>query len=207
MSQRNAKWLVLLLIVCMIGILLSGCGVLDKLKAWKEGQVESENEEITPPVEGSELQVPAAEKKDEVVGKGKQIMLYFISADGSSLTKQERTISITESIARKTIEELIKGPDEGSGLLASLPEGTELLDINIKSDGLCIVDFSNDLVYNHPGGAQNEELTVYSIVNTLTQFSSVKEVKILVNGCEIETLAGHLDISETMSRNEDIITP
>ncbi len=207
MSQRNAKWLVLLLIVCMIGILLSGCGVLDKLKAWKEGQVESENEEITPPVEESELQVPAAEKKDEVVGKGKQIMLYFISADGSSLTKQERTISITESIARKTIEELIKGPDEGSGLLASLPEGTELLDINIKSDGLCIVDFSNDLVYNHPGGAQNEELTVYSIVNTLTQFSSVKEVKILVNGCEIETLAGHLDISETMSRNEDIITP
>ena len=79
--------------------------------------------------------------------------------------------------------------------------------MNIKDDGTCIVDFSKELTENHSGGVLGEELTVYSIVNTLTQFPSVQEVQIRVDGQEINTIAGHIDVSQAMARNDDLILP
>jgi hypothetical protein len=51
----------------------------------------------------------------------------------------------------------------------------------------------------HPGGAWTEVLAVYSLVNTLVEnFSDVKQVQILIDGNESETLAGHVDISRPL---------
>ena len=103
------------------------------------------------------------------------------------------------------MQELVKGPDINSGLLPTLPTGTQLRDINIRN-GLCTVDFSAELKTNHPGGSSWELMTVYSIVNTLTRFSAVEEVQILVEGQIVETLAGHVDLSKPLVRDEHIIS-
>ena len=89
--------------------------------------------------------------------------------------------------------------------LLTIPAGTVLKEINIRPDGLCRVDFSKELVANHSGGSLGESLTVYSIVNTLTQFPSVKQVQFLVDGQYVKTIAGHVDVSTAMGRNEDLI--
>lgn len=107
-------------------------------------------------------------------------------------------------IARETIQQLCAGP-ENTELEPTLPVGTKLLDIDIR-DGLCTVDFSRELVERHSGGSETEYLTVYSIVNTLTQFSTVEQVQILVEGRIIKTIAGHVGVATPLVRDDDVIT-
>jgi spore germination protein GerM len=143
--------------------------------------------------------------QEGLVGETKEVVLYFSDQAGEMLALETRAIAKVEGIARATVQELLAGPSVESGLLPTISVGTKLIDINVRPDGLCIVDFSSELVDNHPGGSLNEELTVYSIVNTLTQFPTIQEVQILVDGQKVESIAGHLDVSTTMARNNDII--
>jgi len=131
------------------------------------------------------------------------VVLYFSNGDGK-LVAEQREIPKVVGIARETIHQLCAGP-ENVELEPTLPVGTKLLDINIK-DGLCTVDFSGELVEMHSGGSEAEYLTVYSIVNTLTQFSTVEQVQILVEGHIIETIAGHVGVATPLVRDDDIIT-
>jgi len=54
----------------------------------------------------------------------------------------------------------------------------------------------------HPGGTQNELLTVYTIVNALTiNLPAVTTVQLLVDGKEVDTLSGHVDLRQPLARN------
>jgi len=130
-------------------------------------------------------------------------VLYFSDQNGDYLIAEKREVPLVPGLARATVQELIKGP-EGKGLSGTIPEGTKLLDINIEN-GLCTVDLSKEFRDNHWGGSSGEILTVYSLVNTLTQFPTVEKVEILVEGQKIDTLAGHMDLSAPVSRNSQII--
>ena len=55
---------------------------------------------------------------------------------------------------------------------------------------------------NHPGGTTNEMLTVYALVNTLTSnLPAITGVQLLIDGKEIDTLAGHLDLRRPIEQN------
>ena len=127
------------------------------------------------------------------------VLLWFSDSQGQRLMVEEREISRREGIARETINELVNGPSIDSTLLPTIPVGTILRDINVRSDGLVIVDFSRELIANHIGGTTAETLTVYSIVNTLTQFPTVDRVQFLVEGQYVESLAGHMDLRQAIS--------
>ncbi|KNZ68325.1 Lipoprotein LpqB, GerMN domain-containing protein [Thermincola ferriacetica] len=133
-----------------------------------------------------------------------KIVLYYADKDGEYLKAQTMRIPKKEGIARAALEELIKGPRKGDGLQRTIPSGTKLKDINIEN-GLCTVDFSKELRDNHWGGSTGELLTVYSIVDVLTQFPTVEKVQILIDGQKVDTLAGHMDLSKPFERNTDII--
>ncbi|KJS83524.1 MAG: hypothetical protein JM58_12505 [Peptococcaceae bacterium BICA1-8] len=135
----------------------------------------------------------------------KTVLLYFGSSDGEHLVAVEKDITKVEGIARQTINALIEGPDFQSGLLPTIPAGASLLDINVKEDGLCIVDFSEELVANMPGGELNEQLTVYSIVNTLCQFPTVERVEFRVDGQKMDTLLGHINLNPAVSTNAQLV--
>ena len=135
----------------------------------------------------------------------KQVSLYYANSEGTGLSAVTAEVPKEGGIARATINQLLAGPSTDSGLVPIIPTGTTLKDINITSDGLCIVDFSSQLVDNYSGDLQNEELMVYSIVNTLTQFPTVESVEIRVDGQQVKTIAGHMDTSEALARNESLI--
>jgi len=214
-------WLVMILFVAII---LAGCSIVDQLQAWKNGDdTKQEQQDNTVTIEQQAEKANPNTNQDNsssnttsnandnqsgsspVSQETREVILYFSDADGQYLQAEKREIPKTESIARQTVEELIAGPQD-SDLLPTIPSGTILDDINIR-DGLCTVDFSSELCDNYSGGLQDEELTVYSIVNTLTQFPTINEVRIWVDGQEIESIAGHVDVSEAMARNDDLITP
>jgi len=175
----SKKILILVTIITLLTFALTGCGLVDKLLSIKDDFKggESAEEKLNDQIGEIQVDINAPQIPDPVVTQPtefKTVLLYFGSSDGEHLVAVEKDIAKVEGIARQTVNALIEGPDFQSGLLPTIPAGTSLLDINVKEDGLCIVDFSEELVANMPGGQLNEQLTVFSIVNTLCQFPTVE---------------------------------
>ena len=112
-----------------------------------------------------------------------EVSLYFTDASGQNLVETKKSIPKVEGLARATIETLLAGPEKDSGLNAAIPEGTELLDINIKAEKkLCIVDFSRELISSLENNGIDEKIVLESIRKTLCQFPSIEKVEFRVEG-------------------------
>jgi hypothetical protein len=128
--------------------------------------------------------------------------LFYVSEDGLRLIALEREVPFGESTlaqARRIVEAQLERP--AAPLVSAVPEGTKLRAIYLGSAGDAFVDLSRDVTSAHTGGALDEILTVYSIVNALTtNLSAVRTVQILVDGHEVDTLAGHVDLRRPLPR-------
>ena len=72
----------------------------------------------------------------------------------------------------------------------------------LSDSGRAYVDLSHEVMAAHTGGASNELLTVYTIVDALTSnLPAISMVQILVDGKQVETLAGHVDLRRPIARN------
>ncbi|MCR4441070.1 MAG: GerMN domain-containing protein [Peptococcaceae bacterium] len=196
------KAALLLLIMMLFCTVLSGCFLTDKISALKQGF--NKNQGKT----GTDTLIPTVVIENPnaaapVSGETRTVALYFTDKSGK-LVMEERVIPKVVGIARATIEELIKGPTQ-AGLQPTLPASTKLLDINVKPDGLAIVDLSGDLIKDLPASADAEKLAVYSIVNTITQFPTVEKVELRIDGKRVSTLLGHVKIDQTLARNTSLI--
>ncbi|MBU1713099.1 MAG: GerMN domain-containing protein [Proteobacteria bacterium] len=124
------------------------------------------------------------------------ISLYFADTDNAFLKSEQRSIPRTSDpaeLGRVIIESLIKGP--GGGLVRTIPEEASLKAFYITKDGSAYADFTAAIRDKHPGGSSSELLTVYSVVNSLVMnIPKIKRVKILIEGRESMTLAGHMDL-------------
>lgn len=110
----------------------------------------------------------------------------------------------TEEQAAYAISMLGAKPQNDS-LHATLPEGTEILDLSIE-DGLCIVDFSADFYRNRPSSEAEERLSILSIVDTLTEFKEIENVQLYVEGEALETYY-RMDLTMKFTRDETAIGP
>jgi hypothetical protein len=79
---------------------------------------------------------------------------------------------------------------------STLPANTVLLQFYLLPDGTAVADFSEELPAGMASGILSEQLAVESVVRTLqANVSSIRRLKILIHGSEVETLAGHLDLT------------
>jgi hypothetical protein len=123
--------------------------------------------------------------------------LYFLGPNHRFLKAEERTVvqqDVVVERARGIVYALIEGP-EGDEYLPTVPPETRLLALYVTEDGIAYVDFDKAISGKHPGGSLSELFTIFSIVNTLAlNIPEIEAVKILIEGREAETLAGHIDI-------------
>jgi hypothetical protein len=135
------------------------------------------------------------------------VHLYFGSPDGPYLISETRGIDPPDNplrMARAILEALISGPR--GDLVRTIPAATRLRAIFLAADNVCFVDFGSAIRDNHPGGCRGEMLTVYSIVNSLIiNIPSIERVKLLIDGHDIDTLAGHLNTQDPIPANMLII--
>lgn len=133
------------------------------------------------------------------------VVLYFSDDTGKRLVPTKHTIkrgTLEEEITR-TLKALRKPPSPP--LVRTIPDGVRILSVRVK-EKTAYVDFSKELVRNHPGGSSAELQTVYSIVNTVAlNFPQVERVQILVEGSKRKTLAGHLLINMPLRANTKLI--
>lgn len=129
--------------------------------------------------------------------------LYYISEDGMSLVPVQREIPHADAVvgqARHIVEvQLAAAP---APLASAIPSGTTLRAIYLSERGDLFVDLSPEVTANHTGGALDELFTVYALVNALTvNLPAIQRVQILIDGKETDTLAGHVDLRNPLSRN------
>jgi len=78
----------------------------------------------------------------------------------------------------------------------TLPADTEVLGFYILPDGTAIADFSDALSTETPSGILSERMAVDSIIGTLeNNVAGLRRLKILIHGQEVDTLAGHIDLT------------
>lgn len=131
------------------------------------------------------------------------VTVYHATADAMYLVAESRKIPKSDTPAKAAVEMLLADPAD-KDLNRVLPNNTKVRSIVIK-DHIAYVDFDNKLLKNSKGGSATERLMVGAIVNTLTEFPEIHKVQILVEGKVVETLNGHMDVSQPLSRSESII--
>ena len=98
--------------------------------------------------------------------------------------------------AKQVLNTLLAGPVDAE--LRTLPPDAALLAFYLLPDGTAVADFSEAMATAVPSGIQSEQLAVDSITKTLeANVPQVRRLKILIHGQEVETLAGHLDLTGT----------
>lgn len=163
----NKKIFVFIIIVILI---LIGVGVW---YLFNSGNSKKENE-IIPEEEISDTQM-----RQTIVS------LYFYNNTTKSLVSEGRLIDVKELLQepyKKLMELLIEGP-QNETLSKTIPEGTKINKVELKGD-ILYLDLSKEFIESHTGGEENESITIYSIVNTMTRLTEVNGVKILIDGEE-----------------------
>lgn len=138
------------------------------------------------------------------LGLGRPVVLYFASPDGEALVGEVRYVLPGFDGPMQRLEMLARGPRPGSGLAPVLPPGTRPLGVTVR-DGVAVADFSREIIERHWGGTTGELLTVYGIVNTLTQLPGIRQVQIVVEGRPVETLAGHVDLTQPLEADPSLV--
>lgn len=139
----------------------------------------------------------------QTTGNNIVITLYFADKSGQYLQTEKRTIKQNdkEPIEQIAIGELMKGSQRGG--INLIPSEAKLISTELK-DGVCFVNFSKEFVEKHISGSSAENLTIYSIVNTLTNLGNVNKVQFLIEGQKAETF-GEMVFDEPFVQNTDIV--
>lgn len=190
------KYLFSLILIFFISFTLSSSGCLEKRVKEKN---EKKPKEIKKEVKIEEKTSTPQEKKEEI-----EITLFFGDKKAQFLIPEIRRVPSTQAVAKVALEELIKGTEDKSKI-SLIPEGTKLLDISIEN-GVAQLNLSKEFKEKYPLGSASENILIYSIVNTLTEFPSIKKVHFLVEGRPLEVIGSNYDLANTyFERNESMI--
>lgn len=133
--------------------------------------------------------------------------LLYAAPDGERLIPVEREVPYGEGTLEqaKHIIEAEIAPAAAPNV-SPIPDGTKLIALFLTTRNEAYVNLSGEIRSNHPGGTTNEMLTVYALVNSLTlNLPAITGVQILVDGKEVDTLAGHLDLRRPLLQNDELI--
>jgi spore germination protein GerM len=135
--------------------------------------------------------------------------LFFASADGRGLLAVEQEIPLAEGTvaqARSLVEAQLAATPPAP-LVNTIPAGTTLRGLYVSSRNEAFVDLDAAVRQKHPGGSMNELLTVFTIVNAIiTNLPDVQSVQLLIDGREVDTLAGHVDLRRPLRKNDSLIS-
>jgi hypothetical protein len=200
----NANWR--MRIVIALGVVLVAAAIyfpILKKRVRRQAQVQQKSEEQA----RRELVQNLNTASDEP--KVKAMLFWAADAEYSALAPTAIELPLSNDPvlrAKQVLNTLLAGPVDAE--LRTLPPDAALLAFYILPDGTAIADFSEAMGNSIPSGVQSEQLAVDSITKTLeANVPQVRRLKILIHGQEMETLAGHLDLTGTFPVNARAAVP
>ena len=108
------------------------------------------------------------------------LLLYFADESGTKLVTESRDVfyDLNTSMERLIVDELMKGPSI-TGLKATIPSDTKVVSVTMN-EGICYVNFDEGFLNTLPD--VQDSITIYSIVDSLSELPSISRVQILING-------------------------
>jgi Sporulation and spore germination len=191
---RNLKITIAILAVAVLIGLISLRGLHKRIASLTENPSTDEQAR-------RELLAPKVSTPTDVLVRAK---IYWAGgADGTTPTDVELALSADPvKRARQVIDTLVTSPPSPEE--RTLPAGTTLLGFYLLPDGTAIADFSDSLSSETPSGILSERLAVDSIVETLkSNLTMARRLKILIHGQEVDTLAGHVDLTGFFDLNPE----
>jgi hypothetical protein len=168
-----------------------------KRRLWQAAQIQQQSEEQA----RRELAQPLVANSSEPSVKAK--LFWSSGAEDGSLMPVTIDLPLSKDPvlrAKQVLNTLLAGPVDAE--LRTLPPDAVLLAFYLLPDGTGIADFSEALATATPSGIESEQMAVDSITKTLeANVPQVRWLKILVHGQEVDTLAGHLDLTRTFLVN------
>jgi spore germination protein GerM len=154
-----------------------------------------------------ELTQPILQNSSDPIVKAR---MFWISGDDESAlagTNVELALSKDPVLrSKQVLNTLLAGPVDSD--LRTLPADAALLAFYVLPDGTAVADFSEALATATPSGIQSEQLAVDSIARTLeANVPQVRRLKILIHGQELDTLAGHVDLTQYFVVNTKAAQP
>ncbi len=132
------------------------------------------------------------------------VTLYYPS--GGALTAVQSAVnrqSDTQSQAKAVVAALFA--DQRAGQAAVLRDVRPTA-FYLDSSGTASIDLSTAQQREIRASAEEELAAIYAVVNTLTSnFAEIKQVRFLLNGKEVQTLAGHVDVTSVFHERTDLI--
>lgn len=142
------------------------------------------------------------------VGPRISATLYFVAEDGVSLVGVAHDVPLgaTPVAQARALVEAQLAADPVAPLMRAVPKDVTVRGVFLPGRDDAYVDLDGAFVKALPGGSHNELLAAFAIVSVLTtNLSPVARVQILIDGREVETLAGHVDLREPLRKNEGLI--
>jgi germination protein M len=199
MKRKYAIFFALLL--CCTIVLTSCSNPLTSIREFfnKDEQI-AEIPEATPSEQESLSEVMAVQPDD-----ARPTVMYYKDYDNLLVPVMRYLPKSELGIAKATLSALVYSMEKAedlkpTGLIPSLPMGTEILGAVIKENGHAIIDFSKEFL--NFTNQKAEELGVKAVVYTLSEFSNVKNVEIRVEGKAIKELPQGTKLTTDMKRDE-----
>ena len=188
-------------------LLTAGCEQPPNNPPEKPATTPADTPDKTPPVKPTpdKPSKPAENPPPKNQEHALDVKVYYPDDSGMKLVEVRREIFVGDDSEKYSaaIEVLRKDPVEAN-LTKIFPDNAAIRSVTVE-DGLATVDFDSGILKGFVGGSTGEEFLIGSIVNTLTNFPEVTGVKFLVDGKEIETLSGHMDLSTPLERMDSLI--
>lgn len=194
-GKKKLKQLTLIaMVIALVVTPLAACKHTDedKNKATSNTTTQEKNSDTSTTTNESTEKTTEAEAQEEM-----QVNLYYIKeatvnggqgekeneSNGEKsyyLVRETHTIPKTEAVAKVALEELLKNDAKTEGAFVSFREDQKILGVDIEN-GLATVNLSPEYLLQEQSG-NAETYSIFAMVNTLTEFPSIEEVKFLVNG-------------------------
>ena len=133
-----------------------------------------------------------------IAGPTERVALFVAHDDDGSLHAQAAEIPMPSG-RQERAEELLRALlaiylDKNSPHV--LGSGAEVRSVFLVDPGVAVIDLNSAFADTHRSGVLVEELTVASLIHTISANTpGILKVRILVDGKERDTLAGHADLS------------
>ena len=130
------------------------------------------------------------------------LLLYFSDESGTKLVAETRDVfyDLNTSKERLIVDELIKGPFTAS-LKATIPSDTKVISVTMN-EGICYVNFDEGFLNSLSDVL--DSITIYSIVDSLSEMPNVSRVQILVNG-KSDKNYNTISLGTSVERNLDYL--
>lgn len=189
--ERWKFWLITLLAFAVMGAAIFVPILRKRMKRAARQQQQSEEQARRELIQS----VPMNPSDPRVKAK----LFWLSEADNSALAPVVVELPLSSDPvlrSKQVLNTLLAGPVDVE--LRTLPPDAVLLAFYILPDGTAVADFSEALATSIPSGIASEQLAVDSMARTLeANVPQVKRLKILIHGQEVETLAGHVDLTAT----------